>query len=370
MSDSHSAVLPPPASTANQQLAALAIRAAERGLLPDWLLRTGIRRLLRQRLRQIADGNCSLAADLETQFAAAMDAGPLAPLPELANAQHYEVPAEFFAACLGPRRKYSCCFWGPYTDSLEQAEIEALTQTCAHAELADGQHVLELGCGWGSLTLWMAERYPGSRITAVSNSHSQRAHIECMAAQRGLDNVQVITCDMNRFRPADFGITAGYDRIVSVEMFEHMRNYRALFALLHDWLLPGGKFLMHIFAHRQTPYAFEVQGEDDWMSRYFFSGGIMPCDDLPLRFQQHLQFVRRWRWDGRHYARTARAWLHNMDAHAAQLTPVLQQTYGVQEAEKWRMRWRLFYLAVEALFAARRGQEWWVSHYLFERPAD
>jgi cyclopropane-fatty-acyl-phospholipid synthase len=372
MSDTplQAASLPPsPIETPRLQLTALAIRLAERGLLPDCMLRVGIRRLLQERLHEIAAADCALAAEQEAAFAAGMDASPIAPLPELANAQHYEVPAEFFATCLGPHRKYSCCYWEPHTSSLEQAEAQALALTCAHAELQDGQNILELGCGWGSLTLWMAQHYPASRITAVSNSNSQREFIEQQAVQRGLRNIRVITCDMNVFQPANYGLAQGFDRIVSVEMFEHMRNYRTLFALLHDWLVPGGKFFMHIFVNRQTPYAFEVQGADDWMSQHFFSGGIMPCDDLPLRFQQHLQFVRRWRWDGTHYAKTSSAWLRNMDAHATDITPILQATYGAAEAEKWRMRWRLFYLAVEELFAARKGQEWWVSHYLFERPS-
>jgi cyclopropane-fatty-acyl-phospholipid synthase len=297
-----------------------------------------------------------------------MNQSPIALVPELANAQHYEVPAEFFQLCLGKHRKYSSCFWLPDTRTLDEAEANALKLSCEHADLANGQQVLELGCGWGSLTLWMAEHYPQSSITAVSNSNSQREYIQATAKARGLNNIQVITCDMNTFNPADHGIQHQFNRVVSVEMFEHMRNHQLLYKKVHDWLLPGGKFFMHIFVHRSTPYAFEVQGEDDWMSQFFFSGGMMPSDDLPLHFQQHLKLKQRWRWDGTHYEKTANAWLDNMDLHKDKITPILESTYGAENAEQWRNRWRIFYMACAELFGYRHGQEWWVTHYQFERP--
>lgn len=351
------------------QVTSMAINWSERGLIPDYAIRAGIRRLVEVRLNDISAGNCEIGAQLQNAFVEHMNLSPIAPLPELANAQHYEVPAEFFQHCLGKHRKYSSCYWAEDTKTLDEAERLALELTCQHATLQDGQQVLELGCGWGSLTLWMAQHYPASSITAVSNSNSQREYIMNKAARLGLDNIHVITCDMNHFQPSDFGIRRGFDRVVSVEMFEHMRNYRELYHRVHDWLVPGGRFFKHIFVHRLTPYAFEVAGEEDWMSQYFFSGGIMPSDDLPLQFQQQLNLLERWRWDGTHYEKTANAWLANMDAHADDIWPILESTYGKEDAEMWRNRWRIFYMSCAELFGLKRGQEWWVSHYLFERPA-
>ncbi len=342
---------------------ATAIGWVEQGLVPDKVSRAGIRRLLRERLRELSPDDPERVAERLSEFVAAMDASPVAPLPEKANEQHYEVPAGFFDLVLGPRRKYSSCFWGDGIETLEAAEEAALRITCERAGLADGQRILELGCGWGSLTLYAAERYPGAEITAVSNSHSQRARIERVAAERGLANVRVITADMN-----DFDIGQTFDRVVSVEMFEHMRNYRRLLARIGGWLVPGGRFFMHIFCHRNSPYAFVDRGPSDWMSRHFFSGGIMPSDDLPLHFQQDLTLVRRWRWNGRHYEQTLNAWLALMDRQRKQVMPILRDTYGAAEADLWWVRWRLFFMACAELFGYAEGGEWWVSHYLFERP--
>lgn len=341
----------------------LAIKLAEAGKLPDALVRKGIRQLTEKRLKEINADNCEVAMANLMQFVAQMNASEqIAPLPELANAQHYEVPEQFFHYCLGARRKYSSCFWMSDTQTLDEAEVLALNQTCDHADLQDCQQILELGCGWGSLSLWMAEKYPNSSITAVSNSNSQREYIMATARSRGLTNLMIITADMNVFEaPSTF------DRIVSVEMFEHMRNYQVLYGKVARWLKPGGKFFKHIFVHRNTPYAFEVQGDDDWMSQYFFSGGMMPSDDLPLYFQDHLRLVNRWRWDGTHYEKTANAWLENMDKHHDAITKVLANTYGADQVELWRNRWRMFYMACAELFGYNKGKEWWVSHYLFEK---
>ena len=335
---------------------------AEKGLLPDSIIRGGIRKLVEKRLQEIQSNNCEAGIASLTLFIKAMNVANIAEVPELANAQHYEVPAEFFHLCLGNQGKYSSCFWMPETECLDEAEILALKQTCDHADIQDGQHILELGCGWGSLSLWMATHYPKSQITGVSNSNSQREYIMQMAKSLGIANLNIITADMNVFEAPE-----KYDRIVSVEMFEHMRNWQLLYGKVADWLKPNGKFFKHIFVHRSTPYLFEVQEKDDWMSQYFFSGGMMPSDDLPLQFQDSLKIKQRWRWDGTHYEKTANAWLLNMDANKEAITPILVQTYGAKEAEMWRNRWRMFYMACAELFGYNNGQEWWVTHYLFEK---
>ena len=337
----------------------------EQGRVPDPVIRAGIRRLCRQRLRDIEAADIEAAARRMEAFVRAMNVGPVAPVPELANEQHYEVPPEFFDAVLGAHRKYSCCYWDDAVADLDQAEAAALRISCERAGIRDGMAVLDLGCGWGSLSLWMARQFPNCTITAVSNSAPQRAFIEAEAARDGLGNLTVITADMN-----DFAAPDRYDRIVSVEMFEHMRNYRVLFERVHDWLKPGGRFFMHIFCHRSTPYEFVDEGDADWMSRHFFSGGIMPSDDLPLRFQERLQLVERHRWNGAHYERTANAWLENMDAQRAGIMPILERTYGRDQAAKWFQRWRIFFMACAELFGLDEGREWYVAHYLFRRIED
>jgi cyclopropane-fatty-acyl-phospholipid synthase len=340
----------------------LAINLSERGLMPDAVIRKGIRQLCQQRLNEINANDCEASGMRRELFFQNMATAQIAPLPEMANAQHYEVAAEFFNLVLGSNRKYSSCYWPTGVQNLNSAEEIALSETCLHADLKDHQAILELGCGWGSLSLWMAKSYPNSQITSVSNSQSQRKFIMAEAAKRGLNNLQVITCDMNHFV-----IDQTFDRIVSVEMFEHMRNYEVLFEKINRWLNPQGKFFMHIFCHRAIPYAFEVQGDDDWMSQYFFSGGFMPSDDTPSRFQKHLKLSKQWRWDGSHYEKTANAWLNNMDNHKEALTPILQACYGLDNTEIWRQRWRIFFMACAELFGFNHGQEWWVSHYLFEK---
>ena len=335
---------------------------AEKGLLPDSVIRTGIRNLAQKRLQEIKAYDCEAGISSLTSFIKAMNYAHIAEVPELANAQHYEVPAEFFHYCLGNQRKYSSCFWMPETQNLDDAEILALSQTCDHADIQDGQQILELGCGWGSLSLWMATHYPNAQITGVSNSNSQREYITQMAKSLGVTNLNIITADMNVFEAPE-----KYDRIVSVEMFEHMRNWQVLYSKVASWLKPKGKFFKHIFVHKNTPYLFEVNDKNDWMSQHFFSGGMMPSDDLPLQFQDNLKLAQRWRWDGTHYQKTANAWLQNMDANKEAITPILVQTYGAKDAQMWRNRWRIFYMACAELFGYNNGQEWWVTHYLFEK---
>lgn len=341
---------------------ALALRWAERGLLPDFAIRLGIRHLLRQRLHELRLGDCESAAALTQRFVAGLRDAPLAPLPEKANEQHYELPPALFAAMLGPRRKYSSCCWPDGVETLAEAEEAALAETCARARLEDGQDVLELGCGWGSLSLWMAARYPNSRIVAVSNSAPQRRFIEAEAQAAGLGNLEVLTRDFNEFQTE-----RRFDRIVSVEMFEHLRNWPRAFEQVAGWLKHEGLFFMHVFVHREAPYAFEVRDESDWMSRHFFSGGMMPSDDLALHCQDALALQQRWRWDGRHYQRTAAAWLERLDARRAELMPTFVEVYGARNAAMWWQRWRIFLMSVEELFGYEHGQQWWVSHYLFSR---
>ncbi len=341
-----------------------AIRWTEQGLVPDSIIRHGIRRLLRRRLGELRIGKCEARIAAELDFVQQMDRAEIAPVPDRANEQHYEVSAKFFKHILGPYCKYSCCYWPETVKSLDAAESAALHTTCERAEIEDGTEILDLGCGWGSFTLWVAGRFPVSTVTAVSNSKSQGEYIMAEARRQGLGNVRAITCDMN-----DFDTEQRFDRVVSIEMFEHMRNYRRTFEKIHDWLRPDGRLFLHIFCHRSTPYEFRDEGPSDWMSRHFFTGGIMPSDSLPLYFQDHLKLCKRWRWNGQHYERTLNAWLSRMDQHKAELIPILRQAYGQQEARIWWMRWRIFFMACAELFGFDAGQQWWVSHYLFKRPA-
>lgn len=339
-----------------------AINWIEQGYLPDSIIRKGIRRLLKQRLIEIHANDAEQASLDKQGFISELITSPIAVLPEKANEQHYEIPARFYHQVLGPRKKYSCSYWDESTTRLEEAEANALYLSCTHARLENGQSILELGCGWGSLTVWMAEQYPDSQITAVSNSHSQRQHIEALAAERGLHNIEVLTRDMN-----EFSTDKAFDRIVSIEMFEHMRNWPALFGRIASWLKPEGEFFMHVFSHHLTPYVFEVKDSSDWMSEYFFSGGMMPCDDLPLYFQDHLKLEQDWSWNGQHYEKTSNAWLENMDAQRLQIMPLITDTYGVEAANTWWMRWRIFFMACAELFGYDNGQQWHVKHYRFSK---
>jgi cyclopropane-fatty-acyl-phospholipid synthase len=350
-------------STAATKTSSTVLDWSERGLVPDSVIRAGIRRLCRQRLKDISADDIEASARLMDQFVSQMNHSGIAPIPEVANEQHYEVPPEFFSLVLGQHAKYSCGYWGEGIDGLDQSEAAALRISCERAGIEDGMSVLDLGCGWGSLSLWIAEHFPRSHVTSISNSKPQGEYIRSLASSRGLSNINVVTADMNHFDAEQ-----KYDRIVSVEMFEHMRNYRELFSRLSRWLKPDGMFFMHIFCHRNTPYEFLDEGPSDWMGRHFFSGGIMPSDDLPLRFQEHLRLLRRDRWNGKHYQKTANAWLANMDRRKVQVLPVIAATYGKENAERWFQRWRIFFMACAELFAYDNGRQWYVAHYLFGLP--
>ena len=336
----------------------LGFQAAESGRLPDWMIRAAIRRLCRMRLRELEG---PVPAEHST-FLGSLRNGPIAPVPEKANEQHYELPPEFFGLVLGPRRKYSCCWFETDRSTLAEAETAALEMTCERAGLQEGQDILELGCGWGSLSLWMAETYPHSRITAVSNSVPQRRFIENEAMRLGLRNLRVITADMNDYTPD----AQTFDRIVSVEMFEHMRNFERLLERIASWLRPEGRLFVHHFCHRTHAYPFETEGSANWMGRHFFTGGLMPSAGLLSGFGGGLKVSSQWRWNGRQYQWTAEAWRRNLDAHREEILPLLASVYGRRDAATWLQRWRLFFLAVSELFGFAGGNEWYVTHVLME----
>ena len=336
---------------------------AERGWLPDGLVRLGIRRMCAERLKAEQAGGASKQS---ARFLAQIEAlrhSPVAIHTDAANAQHYELPPAFFQACLGRRLKYSCAYYPRGDETLDQAEAAMLELYGQRAQLADGQDILELGCGWGSLTLWMAERYPNARITGVSNSRTQREHILAQAARRGLGNVEIITCDVNQLELAEHQ----FDRAVSIEMFEHMRNYQHLLGKVSGWLKPGGKLFVHIFCHRSLMYPFETQGDDNWMGKYFFTGGLMPSADTLLHFQQDLAIEDRWLLPGTHYQRTANHWLENQDRNEREVLEVLAAAYGSEDARRWSQRWRMFWMACAELFGYEEGRQWLVAHYRFRK---
>ena len=337
---------------------------AERGLVPDVLLRAGIRRMCEARLRDEHADDPDAAARRNAALIAELRESPVAIHTDAANRQHYELPPGFFTRCLGPRLKYSGCYYPTGNETLAQAEEAMLALYGERAELADGQEILELGCGWGSLTLWMARHYPNARITAVSNSAPQRAFVEAQCRERGFANVRVITCDVNRLElPA-----SNFDRCVSVEMFEHMRNYATLLGRIGGWLRPGGKLFVHIFCHRTLLYPFETAGDDNGMGRHFFTGGLMPAADTLLWFQDALRIEDRWLVDGTHYERTANHWLANQDARHDEVMAILCEAYG-DAAKLWFQRWRMFWMACAELFGYDHGREWMVAHYRFTKEA-
>lgn len=335
-------------------LKAAATRIADHVPVPDAITRFAIETFVRRTRASLPDDGEAATRD----FAKAMLGRPIAAHPNAANAQHYEVPAEFFELVLGPRRKYSCCLYEGSDTTLAEAEELALAETLRRARIDQGMRILELGCGWGSLSLFMAERLPQSTILAVSNSHSQRASIEGLAKARALDNLQVVTADVNAFDPGET-----FDRVISVEMFEHVSNWPELLSRVRPWLNPDGLLFLHVFSHARVPYRFNHEDPNDWIAQHFFTGGIMPSHDLIGAFGAPFKVVETWRWNGRHYARTANDWLANMDLNEARVMKAFKPAYG-EDARIWWRRWRLFFLATAGLFGHQAGEEWGVSHHL------
>lgn len=337
-------------------------KLVEQDKVPDLLLRKGIRKLLKQRLKDENKGDAEKQQEHLMRLIDMLKVSPIAVNTSDANQQHYEVPTAFYKYCLGERLKYSCGYWKPGVTDLDISEHDMLEITCERAELKNGQEVLELGCGWGSLSLYMALKYPESNFTVVSNSRTQKEYIDQQAVARQLKNLKVITADMNVFQ-AD----QKFDRIVSVEMFEHMRNYELLMKKVASFMKDNGRLFIHIFTHKEYAYLFEVKDETDWMSKYFFTGGIMPSDDLLFYFNDDLRVEKHWHVNGTHYAKTAEAWLQNMDKNRSRIIPLFEETYGKDQAIKWWVYWRLFYMACAELWNYNEGNEWIVSHYLFKK---
>ena len=339
------------------------INLAEKGFLPDLLIRLGIKRLCGQRLSETNTLGLEELENSHQQWIDLLTESPVAIVPEKANEQHYEVPPKFFELVLGANLKYSSGYWSKEVFSLDESELEMLKITCERAGLVDGQDILELGCGWGSLTCFMAQKFPNSKITAVSNSKDQRNFIQQKNDKLNLQNIKVFTVDMN-----DFSTDEKFDRVISIEMFEHMRNYDELLKRIDGWLKQNGKLFVHIFSHKEVAYPFEDKGDGDWMAREFFSGGQMPSHRLLMSFPDRMKIEKDWRVSGTHYEKTSLAWLRKMDTNKIEVLELFKTTYGEKDASEWFQRWRIFFMSCEVLFGFNEGSEWGVSHYLFEKP--
>jgi cyclopropane-fatty-acyl-phospholipid synthase len=341
------------------------IKAMEKGHIPDSAIRFGIRKLCKTRLEELEVSSLTQKQENASSYRQSLLDSPLAIHTKDANEQHYEVPAEFYHHVLGKNLKYSSAFYPDANTTLNEAEDAALTISCERAEIKDGMRILELGCGWGSLTLFMAARFPNSQIVAISNSASQKVHIDNEARKRGLKNVMILTRDISQLESLALEFDS-FDRVMSIEMFEHFKNYEILLSKISDVLSDDGKLFVHIFTHKEYSYPFEVEGEDNWMGKYFFTGGQMPSHNLLYSFQRDLYLQRSWAWDGVHYQKTSEDWLKNMDSHSTEIMEIFKKTYG-NESKEWFNRWRIFFMSCAELFGYEKGQEWGVSHYLFNK---
>lgn len=348
-------------SLLQQILIPLLMPIVEANLVPDFLVRFGIRQLLKASLRESDKGSFELNVAEKLAYVKDLKTRVIAQSTQEANEQHYEVPADFYQTCLGEWRKYSCGYWPGGVSTLTESEEAALHLVCDRAQITNtSMSVLDMGCGWGSATLFIASHFPAVHVTAVSNSNSQREYIEQQAQNRGLTNVTVITADINVFNAEP----ESFDRVVSIEMMEHVKNYEKLLLKVSTWLKPTGKLFVHIFSHRQFPFHYT----DGWMAENFFTGGQMPSDDLLLYFQRDLKIVDHWVLNGNHYHKTCEAWLTKFDRNRDVALKAIEKTYGSHQKMKWLVNWRLFFLACSELFAYNHGEEWGVSHYLFEKP--
>ena len=335
----------------------IATNLAELGYLPEPLLRFGIQKEIKDRLKTIyTEGNSR--GSLQKQLVGA----PIAVDQEKANEQHYEVPSSFFNLVLGKNKKYSCCYWPEAIGSLSQAEDASLEQVVSRAEIKDGMRICELGCGWGSLSIRLAKSFPNSEILALSNSNSQRQYIESQSDKLGLKNLKVLTGDVADFKPQGL-----FDRVVSIEMFEHVRNHQELLSRISSWMNEDARLFVHVFCHKKYTYLFESQASQSWLGHYFFTGGMMPSQDLLSSYQSGLSLLKKWDVSGVHYAKTANAWLRNLEQNKKEVVEIFKNTYGLESCIRWFNRWRLFFLACEELFAFDEGKEWFVSHYLFRK---